>query len=203
MDASRQGRPRLQPPMDFCGVRYYGRSRKFIPSSSARWIVCTDSASPPSPLVDHASSGIKDTAVPIANAIGRSAAVKDNYPSNMDPASLLEGGGGVDRRVPRGELETRFGGGRRLPVEDPPVSEVAFPRFAPGGPAPSDRRDDLPCLLDHAHRCAVDENLARGNGHSPRVHRCPQRDARGPKKKNHDGCKDGFHVGPLPLSFPF
>src|SRR5659263_35028 len=92
---------------------------------------------------------------------------EDECPSDEDPASFPQGRGEFDRWVPRREPHPRVG--RFLSVEVPTASEVFFPRFALGCTAYSDQRNDLPCLLNHAHRCAVDDDLARGNGHALRV----------------------------------
>jgi hypothetical protein len=137
-------------------------------------------------------SSQKDTVEIAALADGRSVAL-DLRPSDKDPASFLQGWGGVERRVPRWESGTRLKKRRLLPVEASPVSEAVFPRFSPGGIAHSDRREDLPGVLNYAHRCAVDEDLAGGNVDALDVRRVPEGDARDPDRNDHGGRNDCFH----------
>ena len=158
-------------------------------------------------LKNAVDDGFKDLGQALGEAIERSG---KPYPgvvrktpgsSDEDPASLPHIGRGVDRRVPRRELGMLFSRGRRPSMEDTPASDAVLRRFAFECAAHSHRSDDIPALPHYTHRRAVDEDLARGNGHPPRVRRTPQGEARYPHRKNQGRCKDGFHGVPPPCAF--
>lgn len=103
----------------------------------------------------------------------------------------------------RGKPKTGIMGRKHPSVRIPPVSGTVFRRIRTGGFAWSDRCNDLPRLLQHADRRAVDEDLARGNGHVLCVHRSPQGKAGDPKREDQGGGKEGFHGMPPRVLYCF